>query len=104
METLPLAFQTRVGGWTVNKPQTISRAVLRLIDSRGVKAGPTDTKLESLRSRRNEILGQANQLMNGLYEASLQPDINGGARIVVQSDDPLPLTVTAIYIDPMDSE
>jgi hypothetical protein len=104
METLPLAFQTRVGGWTVNKPQTISRAVLRLIDSRGVKAGPTDTKLESLRSRRNEILGQANQLMNGLYEASLQPDINGGARIVVQSDDPLPMTVTAIYIDPMDSE
>jgi len=103
VETLPLAYQGQAG-WTVAKPQTQARAVVRLIDSRGVKAGPTDATIEPLRSRTRELPGQPAALMTGLFETYLRAEINGGARMVVRSDDPLPMTVSAIYLDPSVSE
>ena len=103
IETLPLALQGQAG-WTIAKPQTQAKAVIKLIDSRGVKAGPTDATLEPLRSRTNELPGQPPSLMTGLYETYLRADLNNGARMVVRSDDPLPMTVSAIYLDPSVSE
>lgn len=99
IETLPLAIQGPQG-WTVAKPQTQAKAVLRLIDSRGVKAGPDAANLEPLRGRVGELPGEPNALKTGLYETWLRPKINDGARVVVQSDDPLPLTLTGVYLDP----
>ncbi|MDH7973685.1 hypothetical protein QH494_15950 [Sphingomonas sp. AR_OL41] len=99
IETLPLAIQER-SGWTVAKPQTQAKAVVRVIDSRGLRVGPNDASLEALRSRVGELPGQPNALQNGLFETWLRPEINGGARCVVQSVDPLPMTVTGIYLDP----
>jgi hypothetical protein len=103
VETLPLAYQGQAG-WTIAKPQTQAKAVIRAIDTRALKVGPTDAKLETLRSRTTEILGQPNALQNGLIETWLRPDINGGARVVVQSSDPLPMTITGVYLDPVASE
>lgn len=98
VETLPLAVQGR-NGWTIAKPQTQSKAVIRVVDTRGVKAGPTDARMDVLRGRTTEKPGEPNALQTGLLETYLAPNINGGARVVVASDDPLPMTVTAIYID-----
>jgi len=103
IETLPLAYQGQAG-WTIAKPQTQAKAVIRVIETRGLKAGPTEAKLETLRARTTEILGEPNRLQTGLFETWLRPDINGGARVVVQSSDPLPMTVTGIYLDPAASE
>ncbi|QNQ08291.1 hypothetical protein [Sphingomonas alpina] len=103
IETLPLAVQGQ-GGWTVAKVQSQAKAVIRVIDSRGLKTGPTDATLEPLRGRTRERPGQANALQTGLLETYLRPDLNGGARVVVRSDDPLPMTVSAIYLDPSVSE
>jgi hypothetical protein len=103
IETLPLAYQDR-GGWTLAKAQTQAKAVLRLVDSRGVAVGPTEALLEALRSRVNELPGQPASLLNGMYDVTLRPNLNDGARLVVQSTDPLPMTVTAIYLDPSVSQ
>ena len=103
IETLPLAYQGR-GGWTIGKPQTQAKATLRVINSRGLKAGPTEARLETLRARSREVLGQPNDLITGLADTYLQADINEGARVVVVSDDPLPMQISAIYIDPSVSE
>jgi hypothetical protein len=100
IETLPLAIQTPGGGFTVGKPQTQAKGVVRVINSRGLKVGATDTTLEALRSRVGELPGEPNSLQNGLYETYLRADLNGGARAVVRSTDPLPMTVTGIYLDP----
>ena len=97
--TLPLAIEGKAG-WTMAKPQTASKAVVRLVNSRGVKAGPSADKLETLRNRFDEPPGIPNALQNGLKETFLRPDINGGVSVTVQSDEPLPLTVTGIYADP----
>ncbi|MDB5710879.1 MAG: hypothetical protein JWL96_2949 [Sphingomonas bacterium] len=103
IETLPLATQAQQG-WTVAKPQTQAKAVVRVIDSRGLKAGPDEASLEPLRARSSEPPGAPNALKNGLLETWLRPAINGGARLVVRSDDPLPMTVTGVYLDPAVSE
>ncbi|HSI19635.1 MAG TPA: hypothetical protein VK980_17840 [Sphingomonas sp.] len=103
IETLPLAIQGQQG-WTVAKPQTQAKAVVRVIDSRGLKAGPDEASLEPLRARSTEPPGAPNALKNGLLETWLRPAINGGARLVVRSDDPLPMTVTGVYLDPSVSE
>jgi hypothetical protein len=103
IETLPLAMQDQQG-WTVAKPQTQAKAVVRVIDSRGLKAGPDDAGLEPLRARSSEAPGAPNALKNGLLETWLRPAINGGARLVVRSDDPVPMTVTGVYLDPSVSE
>jgi hypothetical protein len=103
IETLPLAYQGQAG-WTIAKPQTQAKAVIRVIETRGLKAGPSEAKLETLRARTTELPGQPNRLQTGLFETWLRPDINGGARVVVQSSDPLPMTITGIYLDPAASE
>jgi hypothetical protein len=103
IETLPLATQAQQG-WTVAKPQTQAKAVIRVIDSRGLKAGPDDASLEPLRARSNEAPDAPNALKNGLLGTWLRPAINGGARVVICSDDPVPMTVTGVYLDPSVSE
>ena len=77
---------------------------MRVIDSRGLKAGPDNASLEPLRARSNEAPGAPNALKHGLLETWLRPAINGGARVVIRSDDPLPMTVTAVFLDPSVSE
>jgi hypothetical protein len=103
IETLPLAYQGQAG-WTIAKPQTQAKVVVRVVDSRGLAIGPTDATLVPLRSRIAELPGQPAALMTGLYETYLRPDLNGGARVVVSSDQPLPMTVSAIYLDPAIAE
>ncbi|CAB4120766.1 hypothetical protein UFOVP5_3 [uncultured Caudovirales phage] len=99
IETLPLAQQGQ-NGLTIGKPQQASKAVVRVIDTRGLKAGPSSDKLEVLRTRVNELPGDPNALYTGLKETFLLPKFTGGASVVLQSDDPLPMTVTGVFIDP----
>lgn len=99
VETLPLAVQGQQG-WTIAKPQSASRAVVRVVDTRAIYVGPTDDDLELVKDRQFEPAGSPPALRTGLVESSLRAKINDGARVVVQSRDPLPMTVTGIYIDP----
>lgn len=99
IETLPLAIQGR-SGWTIAKPQQASRAIVKVVDSRGLFAGPSDNRLDELRSRNNELVGNPNALINGNVETFLQPEINGGVKAVITSPYPLPMTITAILLDP----
>jgi hypothetical protein len=99
VQTLPLALETKTG-WSVAKPQSAAKALVRVIETRGISAGPTIERLEPLRSRLNELPGDVTSLKTGVLETYLQADINGGASVVIQSSDPLPMTVTGILIDP----
>jgi hypothetical protein len=100
VETLPLAMQTAGKGWTLATPQTQGKAVVRVVNTRGLKAGPNSDNLEELRARVNELPGDPADLQTGLLETFLLPEINGGAKVVLVSDDPLPCTITGIFIDP----
>ena len=99
IQTLPLAIDGK-SGVTLAKKQTAGKAVVRLIDSRGVKAGPSSGRLEAIRSRQYELPGQVNALQTGMFEVTMPHEINDGVGVWVQNEDPLPMTVTGVFIDP----
>lgn len=106
VETLPLAVQMPGGGWTVAKPQQGTKVALRVANSRGIFVGPSADQLDECRPRSTEPFGSPPNLITGIVEAILQPKIRSGDRgdagvsIVVQSHDPLPLTLTEVFYDP----
>jgi hypothetical protein len=109
IETLPLAQQGRQG-WTLAKPQQVTRVALRVINSRGIMAGPSADKLVPVRPRTTEPFGTAPSIITGMVDAILEPHIRSGDRgdagvtVTIQSSDPLPLTLTAVLYDPSVSE
>lgn len=99
IQTLPLVAETQ-RGVSVNKPGSVSRVAMRLLESRGVKAGPTASQLETVRARTGELPGEPNSLLSGVYELDMQARITGEPSVVVQSDDPLPFTCLGVFMDP----
>jgi hypothetical protein len=105
VETLPLAMQT-ARGWTLAKPQQGVSVALRVVNSRGFKVGPAIDKLREPRSRNQEPFGSAPNLITGIVESTLDPLIrsgregDAGVTVVIQSSDPLPLTLTEVIYDP----
>jgi hypothetical protein len=109
IETLPLAKQTREG-WTLAKPQQAVKVALRVKDSRGFLVGPSEDKLEAPRPRSNELPSVPPSLRTGIVSSVLSPHIrsddrgDAGVTVVIQSSDPLPLTVTEVLYDPSASQ
>jgi len=103
IETLPLAIQSRAG-WTIAKLQQAAKVVLKVVDTRGLLVGPSEGRLDAIRSRSNEAWGDPTALFTGDLEATMAPEINGGVKAVITSPDPLPMTITAVLLDPSISE
>ena len=104
IETLPLALPDRVGGSRAGKIQQLGTIVLRLFKSRGVKAGRKLADMFPLKTRRSEPLGEAKALLTGDYLAQTEAVASTEATLFVQQDNPLPMTVTAIFLDPVQNE
>lgn len=104
IETLPLAMPDRAGGSRAGKVQQLGEIVLRLYKARGVKAGRKLSDMMPLKTRRSEPLGEAKALLTGDYSAQTEPVASTEATLFVTQDNPLPMTVTAIFLDPVQNE
>jgi len=104
IETLPLALPDRAGGQRAGKVQQLGNIVLRLFKTRGVKAGRKLSDMMPLKTRRSEPLGEPKTLLTGDYSAQTEPVASTEATLFVQQDNPLPMTVTAIFLDPVQNE
>jgi hypothetical protein len=102
VETLPLSFQSE--GTNIAKRQQTRRAVLRVVNSRGILAGPDEDHLFPLKPRSTEPYGEPNALLTGDYEVDMDPVVANQTVIVVKSSDPLPLTISGVLLEPMVSE
>ncbi len=105
IETLPLAMQTGAGS-PRDKRQMLGDIVLQLADTRvgGVEAGRRPEKMYPLIGRTREPLGTATALYTGLVTGSTEPVTSGEATLFIRSREPLPMTVTAVYLEPVVSE
>ena len=97
VETLPLVL----GGDAAGRRQTLGQAVLRLVDSSQVMAGPTEDKLYLIKQRREDAYGSPDALMNGDYLISSESHVSGQTSMVIQQDAPLPLTLTGVWLEPV---
>lgn len=115
IETLPLAIQTQAG-WTIAKPSSVAEVLVKLVRSRGVKVGcaPRDRHLEGdsdenvelfeIPSMQDEAYGSPPELLSGNYEVNTGSNTDDKIAVVVQSDYPLPMTITSVLTNPKISD
>lgn len=99
VETLPLAVQTG-RGWSIASKQQAAEVKLKLIDTRGVEAGPSEDHLFPVKFRDDEAWGAATDLFSGTKEIDCAGTSQDETVVVVRSEDPLPLQISAILIEP----
>jgi len=104
IETLPLVIQSPSGGHNAGKVQQLGNVVLRVVKTRGVRVGRKLADMFGLKTRTNEPLGDPKALLTGDYLAQTQPMASKEATIFVEQTNPLPMTVTAIFLDPIQNE
>jgi hypothetical protein len=99
IETLPLAIQTG-SGWSVARPQQAGKAIIRMVETRGILAGPDEDQLFEVKDREDEAYGAPARLTTGDREIDLAGTSQDEAVVIVKSADPLPMQIAAILIEP----
>jgi hypothetical protein len=85
------------GGETIQgKKKRISNVTVRVEESRGMWVGPDSDHLREYKQRATEAYNAPIALATGDFEIILSPSWNSNGRIVVQQNDPLPLTILSI--------
>lgn len=97
VETLPLVL----GGDAAGRRQTLGQAVVRLVKSSQVLAGPTDNKLYLIKQRLAEAYSDPDDLMDGDFLISTESHVSGQTAMVIRQDAPLPFTLTGAWLEPV---
>ena len=86
-------------GTSQGKTKRISKVVLRLFETVGAKVGPTLNQLETIPFRTTSSLmsNPVDTLLAGDKEIEFRDDYNTDGFIFVKQDQPLPLSILAIY-------
>lgn len=103
IETLPLTVQTSQG-WSIARVQQAGRVVIKVIRSRGLIAGPDEDQMFAVKDRDQEGLGDPTELLTGTYEVEMAGTSGTETVVIVKSEDPLPMHIAGIMIDPHVSE
>ena len=99
IRTLPLAMQTPQG-WIKARAQQADRAFVSVIDSRNVKGGVDDDQIFEIKQRENEDYVDPIALFTGTLEIDIGGSSGDETTVIIRSDDPVPLHVTGIMIEP----
>jgi len=86
-------------GTSQGKTKRISKVVLRLFETVGVKVGPSLTTLETVpfRTTSSQLSSPVDTLLAGDKEIEFRDDYNSDGFIFIKQDQPLPCSVLAIY-------
>lgn len=97
--TLPLASQSG-NGWSVARRQQAAKAIIRTIGTRGIVAGPNASSMFPVKERQFDAYGEPTSLTTGDYEVDLAGTSQKETVLTVRSEDPLPMHITAIMLEP----
>ncbi len=96
LETLNIEMPLRDGTLQGRKIK-IDELIVRLLDSRGMRAGPSDGRvLDELTRRSGEPLGDSMDLFTGDALISFQGGYEDFGRVLIRQTLPLPMTVLAL--------
>ena len=86
-------------GTSQGKTKRISKVVLRLFETVGVKVGPSLSNLEVVpfRTTSSNLSAPVDTLIEGDKEIEFDDDYNSDGYIFIKQDQPLPCSVLAIY-------
>lgn len=97
-ETMPLNPETPAGAST-GSVGTTGRAHLRLVDSLGVTAGRKEDRQEAVVTREGEPVGSPAKLFSGIVRVQMEQAVAYETTVVIQQSNPLPMRVTAAYME-----
>ena len=88
-----------VEGTSQGKIKRISKVVLRLFETVGVKVGPSLSNLETIpfRTTSSNLSAPVDTLIEGDKEIEFNDDYNSDGHIFIKQDQPLPASILAIY-------
>lgn len=95
LETLNIDFSGD-SGTVQGLKKAISSLVIRMEKTRGIWVGPHEDRLTELPFRTFEGYDEPTRLYTGDKEMKIKPSWDRGGRIMIQQNDPLPVTVLAI--------
>ena len=86
-------------GTSQGKTKRISKVVLRLFETVGVKVGPSLSNLETIpfRTTSSNLSAPVETLLEGDKEIEFNDDYNSDGYIFIKQDQPLPASILAIY-------
>ena len=86
-------------GTSQGKTKRISKVVLRLFETVGVKVGPSLSNLETIpfRTTSSNLSAPVETLLEGDKEIEFNDDFNSDGFIFIKQDQPLPASILAIY-------
>lgn len=102
IETLPLVAQTQQGSRHTDS-QTINRVTVRTVDTKGVIAGMRgvdEEDWEPLAERQDDFMGTLPVLGAKDYNIPLPSTWSTAATLVLKQKQPLPMHVTALFLEP----
>jgi len=97
LKTLPLLLQTEAGGQS--RVKNLNHAWLRVFESSGIFAGPTENKLVEAKQRTTEPFGIPPSLKTEDIKIMLTPTWQDYGQIFIRQTDPLPLTIVGITLE-----
>jgi len=100
IQTLPMAIESMMAGGQ-GTTKSVDYAYLRVNRTGIVKVGPSSDRLTTIPPRTNENWDTPPRLRSEILDLLVNPDISQDAQLWVRSDDPTPLTVSAITMKVM---
>lgn len=94
-KTLPLIMQTQDGGFGQGLMKNVNAAAVRVYQSSGVWAGPSEDALREYKQRTVEQPGSPPELITGEITLAVTPSWSESGQIVFELTDPLPATLLA---------
>jgi hypothetical protein len=97
VETLPLIV---ANGANAGRKQQLGSAVIEVIDSMDVFAGPSEDKLYRVKSRSDEAYGDPDALMNGFYQFDNESRVSEKVSVFIKHDAPGPFHLIGAFLEP----
>ena len=97
LNTLPLALQIEAFGQ--GRVKNINHVWLRVLESSGIFAGPSATKLIEAKQRSTEPYGTPPNLKTEDIKIMVTPSWTDNAQLFIRQTDPLPLTIVGLTLE-----
>ena len=95
--TLPIVIEMEAAGQ--GRAKAINKAWLRVYNSSGVLAGPSEDQLTAYKHRTDEPYGTPPAMLTGELEIVLDAVWGDSGQVLVRQVDPLPLTLVSLTVE-----
>lgn len=96
LKTLPVALALQDGSYGSGHQKNVRKVFFRVVDSSGLKAGPSTDQLAAYPARSTEFAGSPPSPITDEFGFAVYPQWGAGGQVCIRQDDPLPLRVISM--------